>query len=406
MLGVFVWPGAARGAAVHFETGGALEGKLLEANAVYYRVRTDLGEVRVARDQVVRVEHAASLVERYQRRAGRAEATADAQYELAEWCRPRGLLVEQRAHVWRALRLDAEHAAARRALGYVKVGEVWVDGRAEVPRRPPKHGMNQARIEAAIQANWEKRIGEIVRKNLSREHATLNATGAAALQAITDPLAAGPLFAVLVEARHAVARAALVDALGRLNSDEATEYLVVAALEDAEASIRQQATAALAARPHRHAIQILRKALADESERLVANAATVLAALEDQTSIPALIDVLTARKKRLVEVPYQARRRYVTERAWGSLGNRYAWVPLVNWIDSSGVGLSPLELWDRLPGATVAFWAAPISRQTTLERREVTIYFSEVRDALVTLTGQDFGFDQEAWRAWRRAQEE
>ncbi len=388
---------------VRFETGGALEGKLLGVSETHYEVRTDLGVVWIQRSAVSHIEHAPSLIMRYRHRRERTGDTPDELYALAEWCRPRGLLGEQREHLWQALRLDQNHAAARAALGFVRVSDLWIDGRALPASTVAQEARNARRIEASIQAWWEKRVRDIIRRHFLREQEQLNTAGREALAEISDPLAATPLFLVLSETRQVVARTAMVDTLARFTTEEAGEYLVVAALEDADEEVRQKATDHLVSRADPHVIAVLRKALADESERLVAHAAKVLAALRDTNSVPALIDVLTARKKRLVEVPYQARQRYVSlpgRRYWG---DRYRWVPIVNWVDRSGVSLGAIDLWDRLPASTIGYWyTSTTPKPTVKQKQEVTVYFSDVRDALVDITGQDFGFDKDAWREWYR----
>src|SRR5262249_25585647 len=53
----------------------------------------------------------------YQARREKCPDTAEAHFKLAQWCRSRGLIAEQRAHLLIAARLDPNDQRAHRALG-------------------------------------------------------------------------------------------------------------------------------------------------------------------------------------------------------------------------------------------------------------------------------------------------
>ena len=51
---------------------------------------------------------------------------ADDHWKLAHWCEENGLEAEAKAHLTIVTRIDPNHAAARKRLGYKKQGGRWV----------------------------------------------------------------------------------------------------------------------------------------------------------------------------------------------------------------------------------------------------------------------------------------
>ena len=68
----------------------------------------------------------AATLEQYKARRDRAPVKADDQWKLALWCEQNGLEAEAKAHLTIVTRLDPNHAAARKRLGYKKQGGRWV----------------------------------------------------------------------------------------------------------------------------------------------------------------------------------------------------------------------------------------------------------------------------------------
>ncbi|MBN2447715.1 MAG: HEAT repeat domain-containing protein [Phycisphaerae bacterium] len=396
---------------IHLNSGGALEGELLDADEAGLLLRGPVGELVLPRADVASIEYPPSLYERYQRQQRQSEATADGQVALAAWCKPRGLLVEWHSHLLDALRLDPDCAEARAELGFIRVGSAWVDGRGALLHQPGDDDdaghaetpdVNTARLEGAVRVQWERTIRDLVRVYFATRREEQYAAGREELARITDPLALGPIFRVLTSTRRVEARAALIDALSRFQGEEASDYLVVAALEDADETIRAQAIGHLAQRHDDHAVDVLRKALADDDERLIRAAASALGAVGAKAAIPDLIERLTDERKRLVEepdrgafvyLPLRYRQRIYFGEGWGTIGYGY-----------SGLNLVTQGSFPVLPDATIGYYYGA-RREPTLRRKEVTVYYTEVRDALKQLTGKDFGFDKEAWSTWYQAQQ-
>ena len=77
----------------------------------------------------------AAMKAEYERRAGRVGKTAGAHATLGKWCRENGLDAEADREVTAALELDPEHAAARKAAGFVKVASGWKKAAEVLPEK-------------------------------------------------------------------------------------------------------------------------------------------------------------------------------------------------------------------------------------------------------------------------------
>ena len=107
-------------------------------------------------------------------------------------------------------------------------------------------------------------------------------------------------------------------------------------------------------------------------------------------AVPDLIDALTAQRDRWVEVPM---RRYLG--GW----------PLV----FDGVTISEVGPGVRVVTRPDLVWCqhyavVDVDVVNRSVYREVTIYRTEVLEALKQITGENFGFDREAWTRWWTAQ--
>jgi hypothetical protein len=381
----------ARGDVFHLANGGTVEGQLLGIEAGNYRIRTVVGIVAVSSGAVQSVEVATTPFDEYDRRLKDAADTPEAQTALAAWCEEQGLKSERRKHLLRALELDGDFGPARRALGYVRVGELWVDGRRVIDRRgevdtAKDEEAQQRKLARAIQLQWQRRIRALKSGLLENTIPRQVEDGRARLLEIRDPLAIHPLTEVLTTG-DAACRLLLVQALSAFSEDQATMNLGILALLDPEVEVRLAAIAELVRRHDPRIAREYRAALQHGNDVLLRRAALALGQLEDRDAVPDLIDALTAERDKWVEVPL---RRYIG--GWPlvfdgmtvveiSSGVRALHRPeIVGWPDRYLVWDNELE--DR--------WAY----------RRVTVYRTEVLHALRQITGQDFGFDREAWSRW------
>ncbi len=421
LFGVFtlVTLGGGRVAAdvFHLKAGGTLEGLLLETQEGQHRVRTVVGIVRLPVADVERIEPGETPFEEYDRRAAAAPDTPSAQVALADWCGQQNLRTERRAHLRKALELDPDCEPARRALGYVRVGDLWVEGAGVAARRGAEGGepaeTNADRLIRAALAHWDRMAqiyGDMLESGV-REKADL---ARKKLRAIRDPLAIMPLCEVLTT-RDVACRQALLEVLCMFPHDEATMGLGAMSLLDSDDELRRAAVGELVRRADPRVVAQFRKALQTEGDVLVKRAAYALGELRARDALGELIDLLTAERVKSVEVPVRAYfstwpTEFLTpDPDWGLVSVRGyeggGWGACGVWPGvprPSGYGTS----WGWSRGVRDRYWdrcgrwilATVIGSHWDVQ--PVTVLRTEVLEALRKITGQDYGFDRAAWQRW------
>ncbi len=364
-----------------------------ERTADSYRVRTLVGVVTVPIETVDRVEERESLLEQYERRAKSADDTAAAQLALADWCRENGLKAERRVHLERALKADPHSVEVRAALGFVRVGPNWVDVRsADKPASrkaeraaPDAPEADTEKLVAAIQAHWGLRIRAIRDNLLETSLARLVRDGRRRIAEINDPLAILPLTRTLSEGGRQ-SRLALLEALSRFEHDEATMNLAVVALADPDEEIRTEAVTELVRRGDPRVAAQFREALGSDNDELIRRAAVALGRLQAGSAVPELIELLTARRRKATEV--------ATNDFFTSYSQRFD--------QSADVSLGGLRVTNYRPQIGVAYVFNSNFAFPRMEWRvgNVTVFRTEVLEALKQITGKNFGFEAEAWRRW------
>ncbi len=373
------------------KTGGTIEGEIVKQDESGYTVRTVLGTMHVARSSVVSVTPSETPFAEYRERKAKIGDTARDHFELAQWCADRKMHAERRQHLERAIELDPDFAPARTALGYVRVGGIWVDGRNAAQRKSENAGPAEAepqdrtdeKVIQSLQGEWARRIRAVRETYLESRLSRLVEEGRKRILEIRDPLAILPLTQNLGRG-PLEQRELLVEALKAFEQDEATMNLAVVVLTDRHRSVREAALAELIERKDERVAAQFRKALASKNGELIRRAAAGLAAMDRKEVIPDLIEVLTGRGRMLVEVPvrrlfHDMSADFESGETTVDVGGRRVRVkPAVGLIDSGGV----------------------VQVEVEQQMRVVTIYRTDVLEALRTLTGQNFGFDYEQWRTW------
>jgi hypothetical protein len=390
---------SARGDILHLKSGGSIEGTIVERDERSYKVRTPVGTVTVPVEAVARIEEKPSVLDEYVQRRERVADTPAAQFELAQWCEEQDLAAARRTHLKRALELDSDYEPARKALGFVRVGGMWAEGRsvaeraesAAGPKAPPETDatdQDSQKVMAAIQSQWNVRIRAIRTNRLESGVDRLVEEGRARIVEIGDPLAILPLVRVLGDGNWAC-REALVSVLSHFPQDEATMHLAILALVDPGEDIRRQALAELKRRDDPRVIPQFRRALVTDNDELIKRAAIGLGALEATAAVPDLIGLLTARRDKVVEV---STRTYFADY-------------VVTFDTPTVIALGDVACIRHQPvlglpalGTGLVF----VNREYQL--RSVTVFRTEVMEALKRITGQNFGFDAVAWRRWYEEQ--
>lgn len=107
--------------------GTKIEGKITEQNDAGVTIETPLGQIKIPKSDVKSVEVGKTAAEQFTDKWSEVDrADADALLDLARWCEENKLSREAKK-VYREIveKVDPEHESARRALGFVKVGDEW-----------------------------------------------------------------------------------------------------------------------------------------------------------------------------------------------------------------------------------------------------------------------------------------
>lgn len=380
-------------AAIHADVltlnnGGTVVGEIVEASAEAYTLRTRVGVIRIPVDHVARITPSPTPFRVYDAKKAACPDTPAGHVELAEWCARNELDAEKAAHLKRALELDPEFEPARKLLGHAKLGDLWVDSRPASTRpdsaspESVESDRDQPPTADSIQIDWQRRISSIKSSLLDSTLPRLVKDGRKRILEIRDPLAILPLARVLSRGDLAD-RELLVEALAKFTDDEATLNLAVLALADANAGVRSAALIELARRADERVPPQFRKALASRDDALVRRAAVGLAKLKATVAVPELIEVLTIQKRMAVDAPV---RKY-----FGELPKAFSGGTRVR------VGQNSFDYRPQI-GVTDATGLVTIQWDKRIET--VTVFRTEVRQALVDLTGVDFGFDAAKWQKW------
>ena len=170
----------------------------------------------------------------------RTPKTLAGQMELAAWCLKHKLYPQQRAHLTAALEIDPNHAAARKALGHVRMGPFWISRRELEQRR------KNAEQAAKDLKRWAPRIKSI-RDALTSGSRLRYQQGLKRLKAIDDPAAIPAIELALAYDNPRLAMET-IDYLGQKTSKESTLALARQGMFSPWKSLRKRAAEKLKGR--------------------------------------------------------------------------------------------------------------------------------------------------------------
>lgn len=234
---------------------------------------------------------------------------------------------------------------------------------------------------------WHVRVSDIFKGRLDRsEPDSLRfRDGRSQILAIRDSLAVGALARVLSRGGAPV-RLLMVEALGGFKDDEATLNLVIVALLDPDPSVRTAAAEALRPRKDSRIVKRLTDALTSDEDMVMRNAAAALGVLRAREAVPDLAKVLYSVERRLVrfkraEVVGAVLNTFNGTVVFAADGRNGAYRPQIVSVLGSGA----------IVGTT---WVDEV--------QDVKQYRTDVQEALIAITGENFGFDGDAWMKWAR----
>ena len=356
--------------------GGRLMGKLLNPDdrpRTSYRIKLDTGgEVTLAPTDVRKVRRLSENEKRYQTLLKQIPSdTAKHHLLVAKQCSKWMLPQQREFHLQQVIRLEPNHAEARKALGYREQadgswakpedikkaeGKTRVDGKWVSAQQAKLMAADEARKQVAIRWKKDLRMWKKWMKDGRRR-----AVAVKNFREIDDPMAASTLVELFQEESHAATKEMFAEVLGKLDSGIAVSALAAAAL-DGDTEMRYHCVRQLKENGHTSAMGYFRGALNSSSKSRINRAAYALGELGDKASILPLI--------------YALRTTHTYKVGGGNQGMNATFDP----TGRSGGGLS---MGNKKP-------------------KKVTKTFNNrpVLTALVRLTDQDFEYNQPKWKSW------
>ncbi|NLX59791.1 MAG: HEAT repeat domain-containing protein [Phycisphaerae bacterium] len=394
------WCVAARGDVFHLKGGTVIEGDVLQHKGDAIVVLVGNGEMSIPVSLIDRRESAPSPTEQYKQRLASLEPTADAHAALGRWCLDRQFSDQARTHFLQALRLDANHEAARRALGYVRYRDRWMtrdearQARLDDQTRRAGEVQSPRDHEFKFRARqWTQRLRDLGGGALSQwQFSGEFEAGRNEVLAIRDAAAVEPLRDVLARHPEESVRLLAVEALGRIGGDDAALALIDIMTRDKDGQVWQRSRDVLAGLDSAKADLELANLMRKGGEVARDRVAGAVADAGLMNSVPGLIQSLITREGRVIVHEITQ-----SQRAWIRTGTLYGYVADLEPVVAEGaVAFNPVIGY--IAAGAILDVHARVEPWT--ERVVVTVTHPEVLDALKRVTGQDFGYDVRAWRRW------
>lgn len=372
--------------------GGVVRGKLARRPAAEDQlVELHLsagGTITLNRRQVQEIRRPSPHLAEYERRAEAMESSAEANWELAQWCEQHDLEPQRLLHLYRLIELEPNHAEARRLLGYIHVQGQWSRPgalrRAEGFERYRGKWRSRQEIqlieerEAAklAQREWLNRLKRW-RKSLASPKPEEVQSAMVRLTSIQDVQAIDPLTAMLMSEPHRAVKMLYLDVLAGIEHDRAVHQLVYISLMDRDIEIFHACMDRIVPRRLHSTVPTYVKALGNPSNVRVNRAAAALKRLGDEEVLEVLIEsLLTLHAVAVVSKQEAAERGLLIPQVH----------PTVRQPTKRLADVDPSEVFQ------------PIRTTHVYEYR--WIQNPEVLSALVHFSGVSHGYDQPTWRRW------
>lgn len=361
------------GDVVELDSGGRVAGQIAKQDSPSREkvlvLLPDGGRILLNRTDVARtVEQSPDLLE-YQRRAAQASDTAKTHMAVAMWCRERKLTAQFKDHLARVLELDPDNAEARKLLGFSQHAGRWLT-RDELmeSRGLVRYGrdyrtaqeialLERKKHGAESVAIWRKRL-ERWRRDLSSSKPQEAIKARHSFETLTDPAAANALVRLLNQEANYEVQVLLLETAAHIDHPSTVQVLATLSLNDPRYDVRQQCLEHLVKAQRPGLAEIYTRALTSKDNFVVNQAGEALRVLGADQTISPLIKALTT--KHVIKLGDDQ-----PQQTYG--------------MDSRG-------------GFQFGGGKAPT--------KTITPQNPQVLSALVEITGQNFGFDKEAWNRW------
>jgi hypothetical protein len=406
--------------------GGEIRGKVVadpsRPDRVTVLLATGKTPLTFQKPQIVQVTPEPSALDEYVARREKAGTGAEAQYDLGLWCESQKLTDLAELHYEAAVGQDKSFAPAHRKLGHTLVAGRWLNAdelreaqglvryKGKWITKEERDAREAQLVAGAEQAAWVRRI-RLLRQGIASSSDERAREAERQLQEIRDPVAIAPLVRVLGR-DDAPFRILLDQVLRLIPGPDAAGALVGRLLSETDSEVREETLAGLETRQDANIVPTLVKALRSTNPEVVNRAAWALAGLGAVATVPRLVPALITTQYRVVMIPGGGGGGGSSPSGLGSVG-----VP----IYSNGSSLALLTPPAVGPGA-IAFGATsvpyyspnlssslsvgggsasgPENRGPLFKLMAYSYQNVEVHNALVEMTGQDFGYDIPSWRRW------
>jgi len=391
------WAGNLQADTVKLEGGRVIRGQIVDEKStdrtLVIKLLVGKAEVTIERGQIQEIIREKIPAEQYEELKAQYGDTIEDHWKLAMWCETNKLPKQRKYHLEKVIELDPDHAGAREKLGFVRYDGKWLtinevkeakglvryNGRYVTPQE--KEILEQKRRQESEEKEWHARV-KMWKGWMTGNDQAKARLGEERLRAIDDPNALEALVAHLGKENLESIRVMMCEILANLNCEQATTELVKRCIIDVSHTVRSAAIDGLAQREDPQTVRTLVGILKSEHNLVIRRAGEALGTLGDQTAVPALIDVLVTKHKQVVTRPG----------AGSFLGTQNPGIVDYEPVVAPGVvAFRPVIGYQ----AQVIGFSAPSQEVVT-----VPVENEEVRDALVQLTEEDFGFNQAAWRKW------
>jgi hypothetical protein len=376
--GSLLFVGSARADIFVLASGGQVQGEIVQSSKDTMVIRTDAGgEVTLEKTQVKQIDPQSAAQLEYEKIRPTYPDTVDGQWKLSEWCRDHSLTKQRDTHLERIIALDPDHKQARALLHYSFVDGRWILPDDLMKQRGYVQYKNTWKLPQEVELLERKRKQEIAERDwfgkVKRWRGAIDARPDK-MQQLTDELfakadgAAVPaVMRMLANESVRKVKIILIDELVRLGTPDALAVVITHTLDDPDEEVRLSALDSLAATKHPELATNYVKALKDRDNTRVNRAAFCLGKLGEKSAVSPLIGAL--------------RTKHTFIEPGANPGQTSA-------TFGSGPGGS---------GGGLQVGGGPKQVPVWLENQEVL-------RALVTLTGENFEFNQTAWKSWYASQ--
>ncbi len=404
--------------------GGQVRGKVLPDPAHPERVTVlpEKGRTTLTFDKprVLEIVREPSALDDYVVKRDKVGASAESQYELGLWCAEHKLSDLARKHYEEAVRYDKSFGPAHQKLGHVLYAGRWlttdelreaqglVKYKGKWITKEEKEQREERAAATAEQAGWVRRLG-VLRQAVIFGTEERRRDAETQLRAIRDPLAVTPLVYVFGEDVPPL-RTLLDSLLGSIPGPEAGRALVARLLYEMDDEVRKVTMEQVGLRPERDVSTQLVRALRSTNPAVVNRAAWALGNLHVVEAVPKLVGALFTTQYRVVMTSGGGSGgggvRFGSVSPMASQGSLMAYngssaaylIPPVMGQNAVAFGATSGPL---ISGPSLSIGGAPSGNRGSIPRLMPFTYRNvEVLNALIKLTGQDFGFDVDTWKRW------